>query len=118
MERGLGSQLQMQATGMVRKMRKNQKQLRISVGNPLVPGIYRRGDGINIVLHETGDVPCSVVLFNPESKKEVYRIPFRREMIFGHVKAMYIEGMQPEDYNYAFCVNGVIKNGERHWRSR
>ncbi len=89
-------------------MRKNQKQLRISVGNPLVPGIYRRGDGINIVLHETGDVPCSVVLFDPESKKEVYRIPFRREMIFGHVKAMYIEGMQPEDYNYAFCVNGVI----------
>lgn len=89
-------------------MRKKKKDLQISVGNPLVLGIFVVNDGVNIALYDAKEAACEVVLFQTGTRKEVYRIPFRNEMIFGHVKAMFVKGMEPGQYDYAFCVDGEI----------
>ncbi len=89
-------------------MPKKKRNLQISVGNPLALGAVSMGDGVNFALYDREEVECSVVLYEPCTRNECYRIPFQENMVFGHIKAMHIGNMQPGEYDYAFCVDHTI----------
>jgi len=81
---------------------------RIKVGKPACLGVTKCGKGINFAVAVRDGKPCSLILYPKGSKEAVTEIRFTKDMQFGDIYAMFIGQLPIQEYEYNYCVDGVV----------
>ena len=89
-----------------------------SGGFSVRPGIYElRGSmalrgGVNFTVHSAGATAVTLVLFHREEDEPYARIPFPDHYRIGDVWAMIVFGLDIEEFEYAYSVDGPWDPGK------
>ncbi len=81
-------------------------------GYQISPGIYELNgatpvDGaVNFTITSTNATYCELVLFHREEAEPYAVIPFPQEYRIGHVFSMLVHGLDIEEFEYAYRMDG------------
>ncbi|MDM8529889.1 glycogen debranching protein GlgX [Anaerolineales bacterium HSG25] len=78
-------------------------------GATLVPG-----GGINFSIFSSQASRCTLVIFEKEGQEPLVEIPFPEEFRVGHVFAMVVFGLDPEDIEYGYRMDGLYSPHAGH----
>ena len=67
--------------------------------------------GINFSVFSKDATYCELVLFHKGEREPFARIPFPDEFRIGHVFSMIVYGLDIEDFEYGFCMDGPFDPG-------
>lgn len=77
-------------------------------GDPVVPGVNKKKNGINFAVEVPGDTEASLVLYRKGAAEPETELPFTEEYRTGRMCAMLVTGLRPERYEYNFRIDGKI----------
>lgn len=75
-------------------------------GAMVVPG------GVNFTIHSHGATSCELLLFHRKETVPYATIPFPSHYRIGHVYSMIIFGLDIEEFEYAYCLDGPYDEGK------
>ena len=75
-------------------------------GAMVVPG------GVNFTIHSHGAASCELLLFHRKETVPYATIPFPSHYRIGHVYSMIIFGLDIEEFEYAYCLDGPYDEGK------
>ena len=75
-------------------------------GAMVVPG------GVNFTIHSHGATSCELLLFHRKETVPYATIPFPSHYRIGHVYSMIILGLDIEEFEYAYCLDGPYDEGK------
>ncbi|HJC66504.1 MAG TPA: glycogen debranching enzyme, partial [Candidatus Enterocloster excrementigallinarum] len=81
-------------------------------GFPVRPGLYDINgatllqNGVNFTVHTHYGTGCSLLLFHREEEEPYAVLPFPEEYKIGKVYSMIVFGLNIEDFEYAYSVDG------------
>ncbi len=81
-------------------------------GFPVRPGLYDINgatllqNGVNFTVHTNYGTGCSLLLFHREEEEPYAVLPFPEEYKIGKVYSMIVFGLNIEEFEYAYCVDG------------
>ncbi len=78
-------------------------------GATLVPG------GINFSIYSSHATSCTLVLFAKHSPEPMAEIPFPREFRIGNVFCMVVFGLDYENIEYGYRMDGPFNIQQGHW---
>ena len=76
------------------------------------PGLYDINgatllqNGVNFTVHTNYGTGCSLLLFHREEEEPYAVLPFPEEYKIGKVYSMIVFGLNIEEFEYAYCVDG------------
>ena len=73
-------------------------------GDPVVPGVNKKKNGINFAVEVSGDTEASLVLYRKGAAEPETELPFTEEYRTGRMCAMLVTGLRPERYEYNFRI--------------
>ena len=83
-----------------------------AAGYKIRPGLYGvngalplRG-GVNFTVHSSGATGVTLLLFRREARKPYAKIPFPKHYRIGHVWSMLVFGLDIEEFEYAYSLDG------------
>lgn len=83
-------------------------------GDPLMWGVTDAHQGINFTVFSRHAVSCTLVLFHPGQSQPWAEIPFPPEFRQGDLFSMLVFDLEPEEFEYAFRMDGPMNPGEGH----
>ncbi|PWU11269.1 MAG: glycogen debranching enzyme GlgX [Verrucomicrobia bacterium] len=90
-------------------------RLRLRLGHPLPFGASCHPDGgINFSIFSVHATHCTLVLFHPREDQPYIEIPFPQEFRIGHLFAMTVWDLRPEELEYGFRMEGPVAPKEGH----
>jgi len=90
-------------------------RFRLRLGHPLPLGASQTLDGgINFSVFSVHATHCTLVLFHPGDEQPDIEIPFPREFRIGHLFAMTVLDLKPEEFEYGFRMEGPFIPEEGH----
>ena len=88
---------------------KNQKnEISVRKGNALIPGVVPVSDGYNITLEAPEKSECSILLYHKGQNEPFTELLLDEEKRVGRVRSVFLEGIDPEEDEYNFCVDGTV----------
>lgn len=89
---------------------------RVRPGKPLPFGVSHIPNGLNFSIFTSSGVGCTLVLFNRGEGKPFAELPFPDSYRIGDVFCMVVFGLNYEDLEYGFRINGPFQPeiGYRH----
>jgi glycogen operon protein len=87
---------------------------RLRVGRPLPFGATQIEGGINFSIYSRHASSCTLVLFKKRQSEPMAEIPFPDEFRIGNVFAMVVFGLDYEDIEYGFRMDGLYNAREGH----
>ena len=81
-------------------------------GYPVSPGMFDLNgatalqNGVNFTIHTCGGTSCELLLFHPAQEDPFAVIPFPEAYKIGDVYSMIVYGLNIEDFEYAYRVDG------------
>lgn len=78
-------------------------------GTTLVPG------GVNFSIYSSHAISCSLVLFKKHAPEPMAEIPFPDEFRIGNVYSMIVFGLDFENIEYGYRMDGPCNFKEGHW---
>ncbi|MDO4647395.1 MAG: Type II secretory pathway, pullulanase PulA and related glycosidase, partial [Eubacteriales bacterium] len=87
--------------------------LKISAGNPLIPGVTKVERGYNFTIEADEDAKVALVLYQKKTREPVREIPLKHELRMGRVRSVRVEGISPAVYEYNYRINGEIYHDPR-----
>ena len=87
-------------------------------GYPVRPGMYQTNGamvlpyGVNFTIHTHYGTSCELLLFHPGEQEPYAVLPFPEEYKIGDVYSMLVYGLDIEDFEYAYRVDGPYKPSE------
>ncbi len=89
------------------------EHLKISAGNPLIPGVTKVERGYNFTIEADEDAKVELVLYQKKTREPVCEIPLKHELRMGRVRSVRVEGITPTMYEYNYRINGGIYHDPR-----
>ena len=83
-------------------------------GNPLTFGATPVADGINFAIFSRHATSCSLVLFERGAAEPMVEIPFLEACRTGDVYAMTVQGLDPENIEYGYRMDGPHDAAQGH----
>ena len=74
--------------------------------------------GINFSIFSKDATYCELVLFHHGMKEPFARIPFPEEFRIGNVFSMIVYGLDIEDVEYGYCMDGPYDPQKGYWFDR
>lgn len=89
-------------------------------GSPIPFGARPIAGGINFSIQSAHASGCTLLLFDRDSKELTTELPFPDEFRIGNVFTMFVFGLDPDQIEYAFRMDGPMapEEGHRFDRSR
>lgn len=84
-------------------------------GFPVRPGIYDLNgatplqNGVNFTIHTCGGTSCELLLFHRAQEEPFAVIPFPEAYKIGDVYSMIVYGLNIEEFEYAYRVDGPYR---------
>lgn len=84
-------------------------------GFPVRPGMYQTNGamvlpyGVNFTIHTHYGTSCELLLFHPDATEPYAVLPFPEEYKIGDVYSMLVYGLNIEEFEYAYRVDGPYK---------
>ncbi len=81
-------------------------------GFPVRPGMFNVNgatmlqSGINFTIHTHGGTACELLLFHKGENEPYAVLPFPESYKIGDVYSMVVFGLEPEDFEYAYRIDG------------
>ncbi len=81
-------------------------------GFPVRPGMFEDAgatalpNGVNFTVHTHGGTSCELLLFHREEQEPYAVLPFPEEYRIGDVYSMMVFGLDIEDFEYAYRIDG------------
>ena len=81
-------------------------------GFPVSPGMFDLNgatalqNGVNFTIHTSGGTSCELLLFHNAQEEPFAVIPFPEAYKIGDVYSMIVYGLNIEDFEYAYRVDG------------
>ena len=81
-------------------------------GFPVRPGLFEMNGamalpvGVNFTIHTHSGTSCELLLFHRNSSKPFATLPFPDEYKIGDVYSMIVFGLDIEDFEYAYRIEG------------
>lgn len=81
-------------------------------GFPVSPGMFDLNgatalqNGVNFTIHTCGGTSCELLLFHPAQEEPFAVLPFPEAYKIGDVYSMVVYGLNIEDFEYAYRVDG------------
>lgn len=90
--------------------RTGELKYKIKPGNPMMLGAVKTNNGINFALMVNGRYHkhCSVILYSKGTMNVVAEIPFSKEMWYGNVCTMCIDGINLNNFDYNYRVDNKV----------
>ena len=87
----------------------------IRIGRPYPMGATSMGGGVNFAIYSRHATAVSLVLFGSNDATRATEIPFPREFRIGDVYAMIVFGLDEDNIEYGFRIDGACDpaNGDR-----
>lgn len=82
---------------------------RIREGKPLPLGATVTPGGINFAVYSSNATTCKLVLFRLGEREPMVEIPFRAEFRTGHIFAMKVFDLNPEEIEYGYRMSGPYR---------
>jgi len=89
---------------------------KVRPGKPLPFGVSHVPNGLNFSVYTSSGVGCTLVLFNRGEEKPFAELPFPDSYRIGDVFCMVVFGLNYEDLEYGYRIEGPFKpeSGHRH----
>ncbi len=89
---------------------------RLRLGSPLPFGASHHAlEGINFSVFSAHATHCTLVLFHSGEEEPYMEIPFPEEFRIGHLFAMRVFNLKPEELEYGFRMDGPFNPKEGHF---
>lgn len=90
-------------------------QFKLRVGRPLPFGATLVPGGVNFSIFSSVATRCTLVLFERHARQPMAEIPFPDEFRIGNVFAMIVFGLDYENIEYGYRIDGPYDPPAGHW---
>ncbi|MEL7038739.1 MAG: glycogen debranching protein GlgX [Cyanobacteria bacterium J06592_8] len=90
-------------------------QFKLRRGKPFPFGISLVPGGVNFSIFSSHATACTLVLFEKHAPEPFGEIPFPEEFRIGHVYSMVVFGLDYENIEYGYRMDGPFNPQEGHW---
>lgn len=91
------------------------QNFQLRAGKPFPFGAHRVPGGINFSIFSSHAIACTLVLFEKNAPQPMAEIPFPEEFRIGHVYCMVVFGLDYENLEYGYRMDGVNDFHQGHW---
>ena len=89
---------------------------KIRIGSPLPFGATRTPEGgVNFSIYSHHAVACTLVLFHHDADQPFIELPFPKHFRIGDVFVMTVYGLNVEDVEYGYRLDGAFSPRNGHW---
>ncbi|MDD3279462.1 MAG: alpha-amylase family glycosyl hydrolase [Lachnospiraceae bacterium] len=81
-------------------------------GDPTKPGISRTAQGFNFTVHIPTGASASLLLYKKGNSAVTCEIPLPENIRVGEVSAIKLEPMEPQKWEYNYCIDGKVCQDE------
>lgn len=90
-------------------------EFQLRAGKPLPFGATIVPGGVNFSVYSQRAISCELVLFNKHEPEPFATIPFLEQFRIGNVYTMVVFGLDYENIEYGFHMDGPFDPAEGHW---
>jgi glycogen operon protein len=83
-------------------------------GSPIPFGARSIAGGMNFSIHSAHATRCTLLIFDRESREQLASLVYPDEFRIGNVFSMFVFGIDPDQIEYAFRMEGPFEPAEGH----
>ena len=91
------------------------KNIKLRCGRPFPFGASLVPGGVNFSIYSSEATSCTLVLFERHAKEPFVEIPFYKEFRIGNVYCMIVFGLDYENIEYGYRMDGPNDFAQGHW---